>query len=224
MPHDAALATLGDDFMTPAESEDAQTGQTATVNGTSEFVNVVEAGQVAYGAYLYDCPGCPSGKGPPTATQPTTLQSLVPALGLARLKRHLASGDMKKFWQTWNSFPRRMMSRPVEHYWIYEMEHEKDPVTVENGGVELAMSLFKAIKYVDPLAEIKEWNDVRGKCEKVLRAALQFNDGDNKAHRALPQLGASTRKTFSLIAKLTRLHFVYPVASVALQTPATRWA
>ncbi|KAK4494357.1 hypothetical protein PRZ48_014655 [Zasmidium cellare] len=285
MPHDAALATLGDDFMTPAESEDTQMGQTATVNGTSDFVisfnaalppfpdpvnwhahvqllalayrfghpnvyndtllaalqNVIEAGQVPMERTYTTVLGALLGKvernsptferdmepifdlleemehygynalrpeilevlhrvlvGPPTATQPTTLQSLVPALGLARLKRHLASGDMKKFWQTWNSFPRRLMPRPVEQYvvlydalasektgmdfhqtrdnlsyWIYEMEHEKDPVTVENGGVELAMSLFKAIKYVDPLAEIKEWNDVRGKCEKVLRAALQ---------------------------------------------------
>lgn len=135
--------------------------------------------------------------GPPTTSQPTTLQSLVPALGLARLRRHLANGDTKKFWRTWNSFPRQMMPRTVDmyvilydalasekmgsdfhgmrenlSYWIHEMGHEQNPVTIENEGVELAMSLFKAIKHVDPLAEIKEWNDVRGKCEKVLRAAL----------------------------------------------------
>lgn len=136
--------------------------------------------------------------GPPSSPQPMTLQSLLPALGIARLKRHLASEDMKKFWQSWNSFPRRFVPRSQEmyvvlydalameetaldfhdtreilSYWINEMGHEDPPVRIEDGGVELAMSLFKVMKHVDPLAEIKEWNGVRGKCEEVLRAALK---------------------------------------------------
>ncbi|KAF2166044.1 hypothetical protein M409DRAFT_66935 [Zasmidium cellare ATCC 36951] len=285
MPHESAVATLGDDFMSPAAIEGVETARNFAVAGTSDFVQAFNAAmppfpetahwhahvQLLALAYRFGHPnvynntllaalqnmvvtgmvpmersyisvlGALLGKvdrsspafeydmepifdlleemehygynalrpeilealhralvGPPTTTERTTLQSLVPALGLARLKRHLATADVKKFWQSWNSFPRRLIPRSVEMYvvlydalasenmaldfhrtrsaltyWIHEMEHEADPVTVENGGVELAMSLFKAIKYVDPLAEIKEWNDVRGKCEKVLRAALQ---------------------------------------------------
>ena len=136
--------------------------------------------------------------GPPTDLSDTTLQSVVPVLGLARLKRHLVSGNIDKFWRAWTSFPRQLLprspgmyallfdaiaagkittdhpnSRHVISTHMIDMEAEQPPLVINEENVELAVSLFKAMRFADPDHELKDWNGMRERCEVVLRATLE---------------------------------------------------
>lgn len=136
--------------------------------------------------------------GPPTDLSDTTLQSVIPALGVAKLKRHMASGNINKFWRAWASFPRHLLPRTPGMYAllfdaiasgkittdyptsrhvistnIIDMEAEQPPLVIDEENVELAVSLFKAMRFADPDNELKDWNDMRQHCEAVLRATLE---------------------------------------------------
>ncbi|CAK4031410.1 Hypothetical predicted protein [Lecanosticta acicola] len=135
--------------------------------------------------------------GQPTGSSITTVQTLLPALSIATLKRHLASQDIVKFWRAWCSYPRRFLPRQGDMYVVLfdaianeqlaadvrgaremvgmnlvDMEVEEPAVAVEQECVELAMSVFKAMRFADPDDQLREWDGMRGRCEAVLRAAL----------------------------------------------------
>ncbi|EME40752.1 hypothetical protein DOTSEDRAFT_157659 [Dothistroma septosporum NZE10] len=136
--------------------------------------------------------------GPPAPTgQAITLQSLVSALGLARLRRQVKDKNMSGFWRTWHSYPRRLLARSKDMYTfmfdavaedqlqldfkqaraliaksLVDMEVEQPQVLFDEQALELAMSVLKALRHVDPFGEVRDWNDAKGRSEETLRRAL----------------------------------------------------
>ena len=109
--------------------------------------------------------------GKPDQPQTHTLNTILPLLGAARLKHHIASHDWPSFWRTWRSYPQRFLPRTAEMYtvlfnaigdgkfedprevievlrsYLPEMEREEPVVVLER---TVAKAVMRALESVEP--------------------------------------------------------------------------
>ena len=108
--------------------------------------------------------------------QPRTgyeLSTIIPALGAARLNRHIRENDWPSFWRTWRSYPQRFLPRTAGMYrvlfdavgdgkledvreaievmrtYLPEMEREEPAVVLED-HVGIVRAAMRALEFVEP--------------------------------------------------------------------------
>lgn len=135
--------------------------------------------------------------GPLLPSAECSIDTMIPTLGAARLRRHAQTRDWPSFWRTWRSYPQRFLPRTEGMYTelfdaigrgkfqhireviktlraaLPAMEREQPPVVLED-HVILAIAVMRALEHVEPTLtdgsrSSGEWKEWHGRC----RAALE---------------------------------------------------